>query len=148
MLPATTERVQASTPEWINRRIRWETEARIDWYSRHPDKIAERLRALDREWDIERLVETNASLLVLGGVGLAAFRHRRFLLLPALVGGFLLQHALHGWLPPLRAMRKIGFRTAGEINEERVALKALRGDFVAVGQVGESAAAALAAARG
>ena len=45
------------------------------------------------------------------------------------VGAFLLQHALQGWCPPLPLLRQLGVRTAEEINEERTALKTIRGDF-------------------
>lgn len=45
--------------------------------------------------------------------------------------GFLFQHAIQGWCPPLPILRRLGFRTAEEINQERYALKALRGDFEA-----------------
>lgn len=54
---------------------------------------------------------------------------RRFYLLPAVVVGFLLQHAVQGWCPPMPVFRRLGVRTASEIEEERYALKALRGDF-------------------
>ncbi len=48
---------------------------------------------------------------------------------PGLVTGFFFQHALQGWCPPLPILRRMGFRTSADINEERNALKALRGDF-------------------
>jgi hypothetical protein len=54
---------------------------------------------------------------------------RRWLLFPAAVAGFLLQHAVQGWCPPVSIFRRLGFRTQSEIDEERYALKALRGDF-------------------
>src|SRR5690348_10746194 len=37
--------------------------------------------------------------------------------------------ALQGWCPPVPFFRSRGVRTAYEINQERYALKALRGDF-------------------
>ena len=43
--------------------------------------------------------------------------------------GFLLQHALQGWCPPVPVFRRLGVRTTAEIDRERYALKALRGDF-------------------
>jgi hypothetical protein len=58
--------------------------------------------------------------------------------------GFLLQHAVQGWCPPLPLLRRLGVRTADEINEERYALKALRGDFVDADKVGNSSNAATA----
>lgn len=54
---------------------------------------------------------------------------RRFALVPLVVGGFLLQHALQGWCPPLPIFRRYGVRTQTEIDYERYALKAVRGDF-------------------
>jgi hypothetical protein len=53
----------------------------------------------------------------------------RWFALPAVVAGFLLQHALQGWCPPLPVFRRFGIRTAVEIHEEIVALKTMRGDF-------------------
>ncbi|HEX6006061.1 MAG TPA: hypothetical protein VFZ14_18870 [Burkholderiales bacterium] len=85
--------------------------------------------ALDREWDIERTLEANASSLALVGLGLGAFVNRRYFALPAVIAGFLLEHALQGWCPPVPLLRRLGFRTQSEIDEERYALKALRGDF-------------------
>lgn len=75
---------------------------------------------------------------------------RRFALIPLVVGSFLLQHAVQGWCPPLPVFRRMGVRTQTEIDEERAALKALRGDFRDVGgsNPGERAADALVAARG
>ena len=43
--------------------------------------------------------------------------------------GFLFQHAIQGWCPPVPVLRRFGVRTAAEIEEERYALKLLRGDF-------------------
>jgi hypothetical protein len=45
------------------------------------------------------------------------------------VTAFLLQHALQGWCPPVPVFRRLGVRTTAEIDRERYALKALRGDF-------------------
>ena len=71
---------------------------------------------------------------------------RRWFFFPAVVAGFLLQHAVQGWCPPVPVFRHLGFRTQSEIEEERYALKALRGDFRAV-PVGDGRAAVEAALR-
>jgi hypothetical protein len=42
---------------------------------------------------------------------------------------FFAQHALQGWCPPLPILRRHGVRAAREIERERYAIKALRGDF-------------------
>jgi hypothetical protein len=65
----------------------------------------------------------------LTGTLLGAYVDRRFLVLPVAVTAFLLQHALQGWCPPVPVFRRLGVRTAAEIDRERYALKALRGDF-------------------
>jgi len=97
---------------------------------------------LDAEWDIERTLEANASALALIGLALGAFINKKFLILPGIVAGFLLQHALQGWCPPVPVFRRMGFRTSYEIDQERYALKAFRGDFGEVaGDVARSAAA-------
>jgi len=43
--------------------------------------------------------------------------------------GFLLQHGLQGWYPPLPLSRRQGVRTKEETLRERNLLKALRGDY-------------------
>jgi len=132
VLPGTTLRVEQNTEAVINHGIRRRIEQNIHYYAMHPEEIDVRLEELDREWDIERVLEANAAGIALGGTLLGLFRNRAFLVLPLAVAGFLLQHALQGWCPPMRFFRKRGVRTAAEIASERAALKSLRGDFAAV----------------
>jgi hypothetical protein len=123
------ERVQRNTSEDVNRDIQRQTNLNILYYADHPEEIDQHLQELDEEWDIERLLEANAASLVLIGLGLGALVDRRFYAVPAVVGGFLLQHAIQGWCPPLTIFRRMGIRTRDEIDRERYAIKALRGDF-------------------
>ena len=130
LLPSTTSRVAGNTAESINRRIRQDTEARVeDLAAQGTMAIRERLQALDDEWDIERCLQAGAASLVLTGSILGLIRNRLWFLLPFGVGAFLLQHALQGWCPALPLLRQLGVRTADEIHEERTALKTIRGDF-------------------
>ncbi len=130
MIPSSMERVPSSTAPEINREIRQETRQNLaDIVADGRVAINDRLAELEREWDIERLLECNASSLAFTGVALGALVDRRFLILPALVTGFLFQHAIQGWCPPLPILRRMGFRTANEIEEERQALKIARGDY-------------------
>jgi hypothetical protein len=96
--------------------------------------IGRRIEELDREWDVERLLIVNASSLVTLGV-MASFRRRAAVVVPLAVGAFLLQHGLQGWCPPLSLFRRFGVRTRREIDLERYALKAVRGDLPADGTV-------------
>jgi hypothetical protein len=130
MFPATAERVPLNTCPEINQRIREQTDANVaECGAASPRQIDRRLVELEHEWDIERSIEANASTITLVGLGLGTFVDRRFYALPAVVAGFLLQHAFQGWCPPVPILRRLGFRTQTEIDEERYALKALRGDF-------------------
>jgi len=129
MIPTTQNRVRQHTPDEVNERIDQEIEQRVQDLAAAPEEIDDRLRELDGEWDIERAIELNASALALTGVVLGATTDRRFLILPALVTGFLLQHAVQGWCPPVPILRRMGFRTAQEIERERHMLKAVRGDY-------------------
>jgi hypothetical protein len=128
-LPATTERVVLHSAQWKTERIEREMERRLWYYLDHLEEIEARLRELDEEWDIERTLETNASSLTLVGVGLGITFSKKWFFMPAAVMGFLLQHALMGWCPPVPLFRRLGVRTQTEIELERYALKALRGDF-------------------
>jgi hypothetical protein len=128
--------VPAHTREKVNRRIRGKTEDRIFYYAAKKKEIGVRLGELDREWDVERAIEANASTLALGGIILGTTHDMRWLMLPAAVATFLLQHAIQGWCPPVPVLRRLGFRTADEINQERYALKAIRGDFSEVSRGG------------
>ena len=136
MIPSTVARVPEHTSDSANEEIRRRTHENVARAAAGgPEAIDRRLEELDREWDIERLLEANASTLSLIGLGLGRFVDRRFYLLPAVVVGFLLQHAVQGWCPPMPVFRRLGVRTASEIEEERYALKALRGDFRGVSDV-------------
>lgn len=84
--------------------------------------ILRRIDALEREWDIERVLEVNASTLALTGLVLGLTVNRRWFMLPGVVLPFLLQHGLQGWCPPLPILRRLGVRTRGEIDREKFAL--------------------------
>lgn len=90
--------------------------------------LSQRIDALEREWDIERVLEANAGTLALLGTLKALRRGRGWLLVPLVVTGFLIQHALQGWCPPMVLLRRLGLRSRQEIEVERWALKLLRGD--------------------
>ena len=151
MIPSTVERVPQHTADHVNEQIRRQTEATVArTAAAGPAAIDRRLAELDREWDVERTLEANAATAVLVGVTLGATVDRRFFFFPAVIAGFLLQHAVQGWCPPLPIFRRMGFRTQTEIEEERHALKALRGDFRSVAQdgpAGQFPRRAVAAAR-
>jgi len=130
MMPATNHRVAINTSDSVNRQIRERTSQSVIGYATAgPNAINERLSELDQEWDVERVIEANASVLAVTGLFLGVAVDRKWLLLPGVITVFLFQHAIQGWCPPIPILRRLGVRTSAEINEERYALKALRGDF-------------------
>lgn len=132
---AEPDRVRANTAPDINRRIDNQIEENVRYYSGQPrERISQRVRDLDEEWDIERVLQAMASSLSLTGIMLGATTDRRWFLLPTVVLSFLLVHAVQGWCPPVPLLRRLGVRTREEIDRERYALKALAGDFEGVGK--------------
>jgi hypothetical protein len=130
MLPDTNHRVADNTCEHVNRQIQDQTRRNIARFANASRaEITARLEELDQEWDIERTLEANAATFALSGLVLGATVNRKWFIFPGVIATFLLQHAIQGWCPPLPIFRRLGIRTAAEINEERYALKALRGDF-------------------
>ena len=123
------ERARRQTSTARNHRIDKQILENLKSYRKNNDGIAARIRQLDKEWDIERTLELNAAALALTGTLLGAVVNKRWLILPAVVGSFLVQHAIQGWCPPLPLFRRLGIRTRPEIDREKYALKALRGDF-------------------
>ena len=130
MIPSTVDRVPRHTEETVNEQIYAQTVDNVaQFVPADRDAIDERLTELDREWDIERTLEANAAIASLVGLTLGATVNRKWFVFPAAVAGFLFQHAVQGWCPPLPIFRRLGFRTSAEIDYERYALKHLRGDF-------------------
>jgi hypothetical protein len=129
MISQSANRIENQTCPEVIEKIRRQTEMRVAFYAEHPEEIDDRLAALDSEWDVERALETMAASVSLLGLTLAITRAKKFIVVPIVVQGFLLNFALRGWAPPIIVLRGFGFRTRGEIDTERYALKALRGDF-------------------
>ena len=137
-LPPTAQRVENNTSRSAKDDIRNKTIFQIE-QALKDGNIDREMAMLQREWDTERVLETNAACLMLISLGLGMSLDRRWLWLTGGVAAFLLQHALQGWCPPLPVIRAMGVRTAGEIGIERTALKALRGDFIDMEHNAESA---------
>ena len=133
------ERVRENTSVKKNSNIDAQILDNIRRYSKSTSaEISARIRKLDKEWDIERVLETNMSAIALTGLVLSVLVNPYWLLLPAIVLLFFLQHALQGWCPPIPVFRALGVRTRPEIDREKYALKTLRGDFDQVSSAPET----------
>jgi hypothetical protein len=123
-------RVRENSPDSVNQKLNRQLFSKIHSYKGKSEPIiSARIKKLEKEWDIERVLEVNASAIALSGIIMGALVSKKWFLLPAVVSGFLLQHGLQGWCPPLPLFRTLGIRTRKEIDEELYAMKALRGDF-------------------
>jgi hypothetical protein len=124
------DRVRRYTAPELLQKIDDRIEASVRFYSTQSDEaIRRRIEELDREWDMERYLETNASAVVVTTALLGLTVSKKWFLLTATAGAFLFQHAVKGWCPPIPLFRRLGVRTRREIDREKFALKALRGDF-------------------
>ena len=124
------DRVRARTRPEVNEAIDCEIAATAMFYADKSEyEISKRIEELDKEWDIGRHVETRAAVISMIGLILGLSRSRKWFILPLIATTFLLQYALQGWAPPIPLLRRFGIRTRQEIEVEKYALRALRGDF-------------------
>lgn len=100
-----------------------------EFAGKSPKQISERIKALDKEWDIERMLDLNMSVLALCGITMSMLFNKYGIILPILLLLFFIWHALVGWCPPIPILRYFKVRSRAEIDREKYALKAMRGDF-------------------
>lgn len=140
------DRVRANTWHEVNERLDTQATARIEAAAVEGSDVSRMISELDGEWDFDRVLETEASLMALIGLTLGVAVHRRFLALPGFVAAMVLLYGTHGWYPLLPIFRRLNIRSQNEIDREKYALKALRGDFTPVTEAGAKDQSARAAA--
>lgn len=142
----TGDAVRSHTPDGVNRRIDEKVEACVRHMADEERPEQSRyLEKLEREWDLNRAVMVGASAVTLAGLALSRADGRGWRVLSALAAGLLLQHGVFGWGPLAELVRALGVRTRREIDMEKFAIKALRGDFERVPKEGGPLARANAA---
>lgn len=130
ILPATTQRVAVFTNPGVNEVIRGSTlENLICMEDARETELTRRIEKLNSEWDMDRFMEAKAAVCVMGCSLLGITKSKSWGFVSLITATFLLQHALLGWCPSAPIMRKMGIRTAEEINREKMVLKLLRKDF-------------------
>jgi len=118
-MKARNQRIQARTLHDVT-----------SYFDASENEIDARIRELEAQWNLERTLEANGAALALIGLALGISSDRRFFALTLLASSCLLQHALSGWSPPLPMLRRLGIRSSAEIQQEILALRILRGDFI------------------
>ena len=103
--PTSADRVRRSTASDVNREIDHQTYSNIRRYANSSEEVINRrIEELDKEWDVERALEVNALTLALTGLLLGVTVNRKWLVLPAVVLSFLLQHGATGMVPAFTAV--------------------------------------------
>lgn len=146
--PKSADGVRVHTPPRYNHRIDQAMMKRVWEYARKtPQEITARIEELEREWDLERVLESTAGAIALSGVLLSGARSRKWLLVPAGILAVLLQHSLFGGSTAVSCLRRMGIRTRREIEAEKYAMRMLRGDFDRLKTVGDETHRAIEAVR-
>ena len=95
-----------------------------------PAAIDERLDQIQEEWSVGRAAKVTAGVLALGAAAAEVLGQRRMSVLLALAAGSCLcPYVLSRRSVTGDLLCHLGFRQGTEIERERIALKALRGDF-------------------
>lgn len=128
--PKSASRVKINTTTKSNHQINDQMSRNISEYL-HAGKedISQRIEQINKEWDTERILEANASAIIVVSTLLGFLVNKWFFVICTFISFYLLMHALEGWCPPLPLIRKMGKRTVYEICTEKMILKHLRGDF-------------------
>lgn len=130
LFPPTVKRVSYNTNPDVNTEIRNKTLEAINKYKDCTcNALSDRIESLNFEWDVERIIEADAALMIIMTTYLGMKHCKAWFFLSSVIAMFLLSHAIKGWCPSVAALRKLGVRTSEEIYNEKTALKMIRGDF-------------------
>lgn len=106
------------------------TQENINHYYHNKNHIESRLKQLDVETSVEQIFELHDAANVTAGVLLSVITgKKKWLILPVLIAAVQSVQALYGVRLGTSLLHNYGFRTRAEIDKEKYALKALRGDF-------------------
>lgn len=121
--------IRKHTSAIVNQKIDRATQASLDRRYESPENIRARLAELEREWNVDRALMLNFAVIA----GSAALLAMRSVKRRGSIGGwgvlfftqigFLANHAIRRWCPPLPVFRRLGFRSEREIDAERAGLE-------------------------
>jgi hypothetical protein len=126
---ATVDKVERNTAPELNEKFESQLKDYVTKYigvDRHT--IDMRLQELEKEWNVERMIEVEAPSMIGLGIGLGLMHDKRWFALSAMAASMVILHNLQGWYPMLPLFRRMGLRSQSEIDREYMALRVLRGD--------------------
>lgn len=95
-----------------------------------PGAIDERLAELESEWTAGRAAKASAGTFIVAGLALTLLTMNLYWLILPIVGGSLLMQYILGRKSLIGELfHAFGLRSGGEIDQEKMALRVLRGDF-------------------
>src|SRR5687767_13633677 len=105
------EIVRKGTPDKENQAIDNQILENIRKYAgKSPAEIAQRIQQLDKEWDIERVLDVIMPAFALLGITLSFIISPYSLILPTLFSIFYIWYAFFGWCPPIPMLRYFKIR--------------------------------------
>ena len=123
-------KIASRTPDTID--------ASVFYYAHHPEQIDRRLKQLDREWDAAQALIVGACGMSLAALALATIRRRPWPLLPIAAANVFLAHRAIQRNQGIPLVGSLRVRPRKEIEAERYALKAVRGDFATLPPTAEA----------
>lgn len=127
----STDAVRAHAPSTVNRRIDAHVESCVRYMAEQGDRseMSRYLDKLEREWDVHRTLVVGVPAAALAGLLLSRRSSSGWRVFGGISLALLLQHGLTGFGPLSALVRMLGVRSRREIDLEKFAIKALRGDF-------------------
>lgn len=137
-MPRTFHRRREQFTRQVDEKVHQRMLEELSYYALRLDQIGRRLDELEREWSVERAVQAQCSTVILLSLGWYILTGTRACLMVGVaMGGVLLNHAITGRAPQMPLLRGLGFRMRCEIEQERAALRGLRGDFQDIPREGD-----------
>ncbi|MDC0714684.1 hypothetical protein POL68_39915 [Stigmatella sp. ncwal1] len=123
--------VRSHAASGVNKRIDERVERCVRYMAQQDRKeISPYLNKLEREWDVGRAAMVVGSVATVVGLWWGRRPGSRWRVLSGVAAGLMLQQGVFGFGPLAELVRAVGgVRTRREIDLEKFALKALRGDF-------------------
>lgn len=109
---------------------------RLLYYAHHPQFISHRLNQLDRETSVEQLLKSSSATVSLTGLLLSLLANKRWLLLSIIATSLLFLNSSNAD-ELFSLLKKQGYRSQDEIDQEKQVLRALRGGFDNLGTEGQ-----------
>ncbi len=97
-----------------------------------PAAITERLNELEEEWTAGRAAKASAGVFIVAGLALSFTVNMYFLIMPIIGGAVMFQYIFGRKSLIGEVYHAFGFRSGSEIDQEKMVLRVLRGDFVAL----------------